>query len=527
MNHMARNTRIAEAAAVAASALLCLLCVPPYDLWPFALVSWSPFVVVVARAPWRRAAALGLLHGTLVNVGALYWIYPSLYAQAGLAAWQAAPLFLLLVVIQASRSVLAAVLTAAGTHRGWPLLLVFPLALASAELVCPVPFPWQTALFTHAFPEWMQLADVGGPLLLTAWLGFSAAGFALGFTRRREGLGPVLRASAPSLATVALVTAFGAWKLADVDAWTTRGERARIGVVQGNVRAAGERRSDPAEVYRTLSLELLAREPHLDLLVWPETAVEYATASARLPDLFRNVLLRDRRKGPLGERIDVPLVTGTVVTHGERGEPKTRTNSAVLADANGRVLGVYDKQMLVPLGERSLPSFVPYANELRAVNEFVAGEASGPLELGGRRIGASICYEDILHRSFLESARAAKPELFVNLTSDRWFTGTPGPKLHLAMAKLRAVEHRKYLLRATTSGVSALVGPSGRVEWTLPEGVAASGAVAVHWLDRPTPYQRAGDVPWLLAAVLSLALSLVRRPLPIAAADTTECARAA
>src|SRR5262249_4191904 len=106
------------------------------------------------------------------------------------------------------------------------------------------------------------------------------------------------------------------------------------------------------------------------------------------------------------------------------------------------------------------------------------------------------------------------PELLVNLSSDIWFAGSSGPKLHLAMARLRAVEHRKYLLQATTGGVSALIGPTGRMEWNLTEGRTASGVVSVHWLDRSTPYQRWGDAPWLLAVALAFLAALLQRPGP-------------
>lgn len=510
---MALSPRLTRATAVASSAALCLVCAPPYDFWPAAPVAWSPLIVTISRAPLRRAAALGLLHGVLVNLGALYWVYPPLRTVAGLSVWQASGLFLLLIVVQASRSVLAALLTAAGTARGWPLLLVFPLSLVASERVCPVLFPWHTAILTQGVPAWMQLADVGGPLLLSAWLGLVSAGFAQAWLGRRRGFFPSFVAAAPSLVVLSLVTVAGKWKIASIDAWVARTETARIGVVQGNVGANGRTRRDPVAVYRDLSLELLGRHPNLELLVWPETAVDYPTPSDRLSELFRNVLLRDRRQGVDAKRIDVPLVTGMVVARKRAREPAELTNSAVLADGSGSVLGVYDKQSLVPLGERSLSDFVPlFGRRLPPVSNFAAGGAAGPLELARRRLGISICYEDILDRQFLESVRGTNPELLVNLTSDRWFAGSPGPKLHLAMARLRAVEHRKYLLRATASGVSALIGPTGRTEWQLAEGRATSGVVSVHWLDHPTLYQNWGDEPWLLALIAGVVMAFVPRP---------------
>jgi apolipoprotein N-acyltransferase len=496
---------------MAASVVLCLLCVHPCELWPAVLVAWTPFVVAVSNLGWRRAAWLGLLHGVLLNAAAFHWIYPPLRGVAELSAPTSSALFLALVLVQGARSAVVAGLAAAGMRRGWPAMVVFPLALVTGELVCPAVFPWHTALFTTTTPAWMQLAEVGGPLILSAWVGAVNAGFAQAWLERGRGARDVLKAASPALAVLSLVTVAGHWRITTVEARASRADAARIGVIQGDLGPLRHERRDPVKVYRERSLQLLATEPKLDLLVWPETAVSYPTRSDRLAQFFSDVALRNRRDGAGARKIDVPLLTGMVVARDTEKVSRRLSNSAVLADPSGRVLGEYDKQHLVPLGERSLSDWFPRLSRLfPPASEFVVGDAQGSLPFAGHRLGVSICYEDILHRKILSSVRDGQPDLLLNLTSDSWFEGSPGPALHLALASLRAVEHRRYLLHASTGGVTAVVAPTGRIEWHLPEG-PASGVASVRWLDSRTPYQQHGDTPWIAAAGLSVLFAALRR----------------
>jgi apolipoprotein N-acyltransferase len=121
-----------------------------------------------------------------------------------------------------------------------------------------------------------------------------------------------------------------------------------------------------------------------------------------------------------------------------------------------------------------------------------------------------ICYEDILPEFTNTAVRHAEPELLVNMTNDAWFGDTVEPWEHLALAQLRAVEHRRYLVRGTNSGVSAIVDPVGRVvkhSGTFKEeGISAP----IHWMRQKTVYERIGDWPWLLASI-ALGVGAFRR----------------
>jgi apolipoprotein N-acyltransferase len=107
--------------------------------------------------------------------------------------------------------------------------------------------------------------------------------------------------------------------------------------------------------------------------------------------------------------------------------------------------------------------------------------------------------------------RHGDPELIVNMTNDAWFGDTAEPWEHLALAQLRAVEHRRYLVRGTNSGVSAIVDPVGRVvarSGTFrPEGISAR----IRWMRAHTIYEFLGDWPWALVSAAAFGAAFVRR----------------
>jgi apolipoprotein N-acyltransferase len=143
------------------------------------------------------------------------------------------------------------------------------------------------------------------------------------------------------------------------------------------------------------------------------------------------------------------------------------------------------------------------------VQEFGAATDTPALVLGQWRIATPICYEAIRPEFVRRMVRRAQPNLIVTLANDAWFGDSQEPRLHLALARLRAVEHRRFLVRATNSGISAIVDPSGRI-------VAHTGVLTrenlrgtVRMLAGATVYTRFGDWPGMLAALVTL-LALLR-----------------
>jgi apolipoprotein N-acyltransferase len=123
-----------------------------------------------------------------------------------------------------------------------------------------------------------------------------------------------------------------------------------------------------------------------------------------------------------------------------------------------------------------------------------------------------ICYEDIIPRNVNRIVNNGDPDLIANLTNDAWFGDTTEPWIHLALSQLRAVEHRRYFVRSTNSGVSAIIDPVGRVVAHTETFREAALAGEVAWLRGKTAYEHLGDVPWWLVSLATLVMAFVKRP---------------
>jgi len=410
--------------------------------------------------------------------------------------------FLLLCLWQGSRvGLMCLAYRSVVVEVAWIRPIAFAGLLALSESVFPMVFPWGSYGFVHAAPIWAQLASLGGAGLVTASIGLVNEAVAVAIDAPR---GKRARTAWGALAGVGLLTAYGAWRMHLVDADVFSAIRSKVLVVQGNLRPARLEQRDPAAVYRERTLRSLAAHPEIDWIVWPETAIFYTTEAPKLAEFFRDVLLRDRRHGITAPRIDRPLVTGLVIEEGT-----ARFNSVVAADASGSLTGRYDKRLLVPLGEtRALGEGEPqFAAKL--------GENPEPLMVGAHPIGAFVCFEALDSNRVQAAMAEGRAELLLNPTSDAWFAGSIGPRMHLAFAKVRAIEHARYLLRPTTTGVTALIDPVGRQAWALPEGRDIAGITEIAWMKPITSFTRHGAAATtLFAAVLSLicaAIGVARR----------------
>jgi apolipoprotein N-acyltransferase len=188
-------------------------------------------------------------------------------------------------------------------------------------------------------------------------------------------------------------------------------------------------------------------------------------------------------------------------------------NSALASEASGEVVDRYDKRYLLAFGE-----YLPLGDVWPVLHEwspnsgrFTRGTRIEPIEVTGRSIAVLICYEDIIPSYVNTIMTGGSPELIVNLTNDAWFGDTTEPWIHLALAKFRAVEHRRYLVRSVNSGVSAFVDPVGRVTGHTQTFVEASLKRQIAWLDGSPPYGWMGDLPWWIVSALALAGAFVPR----------------
>ena len=362
---------------------------------------------------------------------------------------------------------------------------------------------WLRGMLFSGF-TWLQMgyAGIDSPLAAYAPLGGS---YAVGLGLAVTAACIALIGAAPHRAVLAAAAAAGlVWTggaaLTAFDghaAWTRpAGGPLRVLVVQGNV-PQGEKWADET---RRAALDrysgLTARHPGADLVVWPETAIPYFAAQAR-PFL--------RAAGEAAARAGYVLFTGLLTFDVAAGRPLNSVARIAGPDAAEPLL-YYHKRRLVPFSER-MPFerlLAPAARRLGLPAESfgAGGERQTPLRAGGHEVAVSVCYEITFGAA---SARVlGNAGLLVNVSNDAWFGDTAGPHQHLQMARMRALEQGRWLVRATNTGVSALVAPDGRVAAAAPqfETTVLEGAVTPR--TGRTPYTRWGD--WPVLALLALML---------------------
>jgi len=180
----------------------------------------------------------------------------------------------------------------------------------------------------------------------------------------------------------------------------------------------------------------------------------------------------------------------------------------LIADARGIVQGRYDKQSLVAFSEK-----MPFGRELPWLYDispnsgrFEQPDSVDAVPFGEHRIAVTICNDDVATGSTNRAARDPRTDLIANLTNDAWFGDTTEPWIHLALAKFRAIEHRRFFVRATNSGVSAFIDPVGRVLAQTSTFNEQTLAQRVAWMRGKTVYERLQDYPyWLCTALLLFA----------------------
>ncbi|HSS37181.1 MAG TPA: nitrilase-related carbon-nitrogen hydrolase, partial [Polyangia bacterium] len=314
------------------SGVLLFLAVPGFGLWPLMFVAMVPQLWVArAAATPRRAFLYGWLTGTIANAGGFYWMDGLLEKFGHMPAVEALPIMLLLVAYQGLEFALFSWLVRRAvdrTHR--PLALLAPLAMVAIELLVPQIFPYYLAIAVAFVPRLIQVADLTGPLGVTALLlAFNGAAADLLAQRRWRGL-----AVAAALLVVDL--GYGTVRLHQADARRATAPKVRTGLVQANVGIL--EKWDPAEFARLLRLHQdasadLARAG-AQLIVWPESSYPYA-----LPrDFAHDFPPEDARRIRRG--FDTPLLFGALTIaarSARRGPDKYPYNTALMMNAAGGV----------------------------------------------------------------------------------------------------------------------------------------------------------------------------------------------
>jgi apolipoprotein N-acyltransferase len=492
--------------------LLYWLAFPGVDAWPLAFVAFVPLLLALRGQTPKRALALGLTSGLVMNVAGFYWLFVMLRSFSGLPAALCLLLVLVICTYQGGRIALMGWLYARGAQRGWPHAFMALGAFAASELIFPLLFPWYFGATVYEVHALAQIAELGGPVLVGVMLlGVSLAIEELLHSRltKRAVDRKLVLAGFGGLTVAAL---FGYVRIPQVDARARLAEPLRVGIVQANMglMAKREQAREGLSLHRSMTTDLTTRG--VDLVVWSETSV-----SLSVPDS----IYRAFYKANVTQGLGVQTIFGGIIVHGDP-DPKRRTyfNSALISDTAGAITGRYDKEHLLYFGE-TLPfeATFPFLRDWSPNSgQYASGTGLDPLPFetttGRHTASALICYEDVLPAYTNRMVRHAHPDLLVNITNDAWFGNTSEAREHLALATFRSIEHRRYLVRGTNSGISAFVDPVGRImvesKPFQPETIDA----VVHLMRERTVYELLGDGPaWALTA-MTLVFAFRRRRKP-------------
>lgn len=483
---------------LAAGALL-PLSLAPFDLWPLGVASLALWFHLLRR-PEIGAAAAGWWFGVgKYGVGAS-WVYVSIHVYGNAPP----PLAGFLVAVFVAGLALFPLVNAwlfrrLACGRRWHDAVLFVALFGAFEWLLTwflTGFPWLYVGYAHLDTPLGALAPMGGVLLVgsAVALGGAMATLAVEAALRRQ-----TRHAAVAVAVAVVPWAIGA--MAAAVTWVEDGDRRTVALVQGDIAQSvkwePERRAPILDTYLSLS------EPHwdADLIVWPEAAITYMAHEARpvLADL-------DRRGRAAGTAVLLGL---PAVEFLPDGGYVFRNTAVAVGTGEGR----YVKRRLVPFGE-----YVPLEGLLRGMIEFfdLPMSHAGPgawrqplLDVGGQRVQTSICYEVVYPD--LVRADAAAADVLVTISNDTWFGASIGPLQHLQMARMRALENGRWMLRGTNNGVTAVIDHRGGVVGRLPQfepGVLRAEYAAMRGI---TPYTRFGHGPWLALMAAALAWSAWHR----------------
>jgi apolipoprotein N-acyltransferase len=491
----------------------------PLGLWPLALLAIGAFLVLVERAPgWRSAALLGWLFGLAHFTFANSWIATAFTYQAQMPAalgWVAVPLLALYLAVYPALAAAGAKLVARRDSRV-SLVLAFAGCWTVSEWLRGwvfTGFPWDpfgvVLLGPFDRPGLAALAPWMGTYALSGLAALLGCGVVLAL-RERRWLSAVL---------AAVLLPIGMLLPAGKSAEGTL----RFTLVQPDVRQEqlDEARFYEANFQKTAALTRSEHSGARRLVLWPESALPdylregYPQGYYNAETAFADPLLARRRVG----RVIGPgslLLTGAVDLKIARGHAVGAYNAVTALDASGAIVGSYDKAHLVPYGEylalRWLLEPLGARRLVAGSIDFIPGPGPRTLDLGPwGKAGVQVCYEIVFSGHVVD--RAHRPDYIFNPSNDGWF-GAFGPPQHLAQARLRAIEEGLPILRATTTGISAVIDASGVVRARLPMHRAGRLDGTIPPAAPPTLFARLGNglpLAWALVFLLLARVAIRRR----------------
>ena len=441
----------------------------------------------------KRAALLFFLFGFFLYCTGLYWLYISIHIVSGAPKILAVLLIVILsIYLSLFHSLFGFIFVKLHKRiaNEWiSLLLIAPSLWTLLEIFRGyflTGFPWFSLGYMESGSLISSWAPIGGVFLVSMVMAMASSAILLTFLNKRV-LG--------SLIIVILI--ISSYLLGTVN-WTHKSNESsyQVALVQGNIEQDKKWLGSEFENTLTLYASSLSNLEGTDLVIWPEVAI---------PSLKRNVEGYLEYLDTKIKEKDIQMLILGINTQDQNGQV---FNSMI---SLGEEENIYQKRHLVPFGEY-FPVTEGIRSWMQSINLPSRDIAKGdrdqqPFNLGNLRMLPSICYEDIFGSDVLDFF--PQSNVIINITNNAWFGKSIASAQHLQMSRMRAIESGRYLLRSTNTGISAIIGPKGKIHETSRPHEYSVITGSFFPMEGRTPYMLWGDTFSLLLSIFLMTMGVI------------------